>query len=315
MAQCIYISLDMTYSQLRCEIEKEFEVVGKTVIKRLAYWLPIEMSLFCSAKIPLVSINNDSGLATFLKMKASSKPAVVNEQSDGEQEIQPSVTNIYHEILEADFISAPDCEPCFGDELLQTQGRKMDVFDPANDAIYLGRVFRNKADMQTSIAIYAIKRVFNFRQIKSDKDRLIIQCVDNNCPWRVYGHIVADDSASIDIRTIRLTHTCNVQTRAEFGKKATTKVVAQVLRSKYSNGKTKARAAEIPAIVLDEMKVSISYMRGWHAKEKAITQSRETKEGSYNLLMAYFKLLKKTNEGTVTDVVCTNVGTPKAKFK
>ncbi|KAL1198660.1 hypothetical protein V5N11_027563 [Cardamine amara subsp. amara] len=229
--------------------------------------------------------------------------------------IQSSLANIYNDILEGDSLSAPDCEPCFGDQLLQSEDMESRVFDPANDAIYIGRVFRNKVDMQTAVAIYAIKRVFNYKQVKSDKERVIMKCVDDNCHWRVYGHVVTQGSENIQIRTARLTHTCSVQTRSQFSQNATSKVVAQVLRSKYTNGKPGPRAVDIPAIVLDEMHVSISYMKGWHAKEKAITQARGTEEGSYNLLMRYLEVLKATNEGTLTDVVCTKSGEAKDKFK
>jgi len=51
------------------------------------------------------------------------------------------------------------------------------VFDSANDAIFIGRIFRNKAEMQTALAIYAIKRFFNFKQTRSGKQRLIVRCV------------------------------------------------------------------------------------------------------------------------------------------
>ncbi|KAL1197914.1 hypothetical protein V5N11_005398 [Cardamine amara subsp. amara] len=164
--------------------------------------------------------------------------------------IQSSLANIYNDILEGDSLSAPDCEPCFGDQLLQSEDMESRVFDPANDAIYIGRVFRNKVDMQTAVAIYAIKRVFNYKQVKSDKERVIMKCVDDNCHWRVYGHVVTQGSENIQIRTARLTHTCSVQTRSQFSQNATSKVVAQVLRSKYTNGKPGPRAVDIPAIVL-----------------------------------------------------------------
>lgn len=134
--------------------------------------------------------------------------------SDVDEAIQLSLDNIYNEIIEADIVPSHDCDPCFGDEYLQTQDMPAAVYDPSNDAIYIGRIFRNKADMQTALAIYAIKRFFTFKQVRSDKERLIVRCVDMLCPWRVYGHTADGDSENMVVRTATLTHTCSGHNRA-----------------------------------------------------------------------------------------------------
>ncbi|KAG7557021.1 Zinc finger SWIM-type [Arabidopsis suecica] len=203
-----------------------------------------------------------------------------------EDDIQLSLANIYNEIIEGDVVPSHDCEPCFGDEYLQTQDVQNGVYDPGNDAIFIGRIFRTKAEMQTALAIYAIKRFFNFKQTRSDKDRLIVRCVDMNCAWRVYGHRCGGNSQNMVVRTATLTHSCDIATRSQYGKKASCKVIAEVLKSKYSNSKVGPRAVDIPDIVLDELRVSITYMKAWQAKEKAVTDARGTAAESYKLLSA-----------------------------
>ncbi|CAE5957616.1 unnamed protein product [Arabidopsis arenosa] len=228
-----------------------------------------------------------------------------------EEALQATLANMYAEIIQAEIVPTHDCAPCFGDEFLQAHDVPDGVFDPANDAIFIGRIFRNKAEMQTALAIYAIKRFFNFKQTRSDKERLIVRCVDPACAWRVYGHTVGGTSETMQVKTAKLTHTCDVSTRAEYGKKASCKVIASVLQSKFSNGKLGPRAVDIPDIVLEDLRVSITYMKAWHAKEKAVAAARGSAEGSYKLLMAYIQKLKETNVGTVCNVLTTKAGTEK----
>ncbi|KAG7572603.1 Zinc finger SWIM-type [Arabidopsis suecica] len=156
---------------------------------------------------------------------------------------------------------------------------------------------------------------FNFFQVRSDKERLIVRCVDLSCPWRVYGLRSSPTSENMEMRTATLTHTCDITSRGQYVKKASCKVIAEVLISKYANGKLGPRAVDIPDIILDELRVSINYMKAWHSKERAVIEARGTAEDSYKLLVVYLHLLKQTNSGTVYDVVTTGYGTSKCKFK
>lgn len=261
---------------------------------------------------PCIEEDSSGGELEAEGMRDTEGSDVDSEFAEG---IQLSLANIYNDIIEADVVPSHDCPPCFGEELVQTQEMRNRVYDSANDAIFIGRVFRNKADMQTALAIYAIKRFFNFKQIRSDRNRLIVRCVDMNCAWRVYGHTMGWNSETMEVRTATLTHTCDVTTRAEYGKKATCKVIAEVLKSKFANGKLGPRAVDIPDLVLEELSVSITYMKAWHAKEKAEIEARGSAAGSYKLLMAYLHLLKQTNPGTVATVVSRANGTENCKFK
>ncbi|CAL9239313.1 unnamed protein product [Arabidopsis halleri] len=179
-----------------------------------------------------------------------------------DEAIQLSLANIYNEIIAADVVPSHDCAPCFGDQFLDTQEVPQGVYDHENDAIFIGRIFRNKAE-------------------------------------------------NMEVRTATLTHTCDITSRGQYGKKASCKVIAEVLKSKYANRKLGPRAVDIPDIILDELRVSINYMKAWHSKERAVIEARGTAEDSYKLLVVYLHLLKQTNPGTVYDVVTTGYGTSK----
>lgn len=167
------------------------------------------------------------------------------------------------------------------------------------DAIYIGRVFKDKRVMQNTLAIYAIKRLFHFRQPKSDTSRVIFICADRHCAWRVFARRVSQYSENFEIRTATLTHTCSITARSQYGKLATSKVIGEVLKGRYANGLPGPRAVDIPDIVLAELKVSISYMKAWYAREAAIFQTRGSDKRSYELLAVYMHLMQKSNPGTV----------------
>ena len=152
------------------------------------------------------------------------------------------------------------------------------------DAIYIGRMFKDKNHLQTTLAIYSIKRLFHFKQTRSDPGRLIFECVDKKCPWRVYAVSAGKESKNFKVRTLTLTHTCTIASRAHYGKQATSKVIAKVLEGKYANGMPGPRAVDIRDIVLSELKVSVSDMKSWYAKEAAIMSTRGSDENNYKLL-------------------------------
>ncbi|XP_020876702.1 uncharacterized protein LOC110227283 isoform X2 [Arabidopsis lyrata subsp. lyrata] len=208
-----------------------------------------------------------------------------------------------------------DAAPVYDDiyEVTATEGSDNDSAE--GDVIYRGRVFKNKVDVQNTLAIYAIKRLFHFRQTKSDTERLIFVCVDQHCPWRVFARVVSPFSENFEIRTCTLTHTCSITARSQYGKQASAKVIAEVLKDRYANGLPGPRAVDIPDIVLQELKVSINYMKAWYAKEAAVFASRGSDERSYELLGVYMHLLQKGNPGTVYKLEYTKAANGVKQFK
>ena len=183
------------------------------------------------------------------------------------------------------------------------------------DAIYIGRMFKDKNHLQTTLAIYSIKRLFHFKQTRSDPGRLIFECVDKKCPWRVYAVSAGRESKNFKVRTLTLTHTCTIASRAHYGKQATSKVIAKVLEGKYANGMPGPRAVDIRDIVLSELKVSVSDMKSWYAKEAAIMSTRGSDENNYKLLSGYMHLLQAQNPGTKYKLQYTEGLDGKKQFK
>lgn len=54
------------------------------------------------------------------------------------------------------------------------------------DELYVGRIFKNKEDCKTKLAIHAINRKFNFIYARGVPGIIIDVRVVDACPWRVY---------------------------------------------------------------------------------------------------------------------------------
>ncbi|EOA14825.1 hypothetical protein CARUB_v10028135mg [Capsella rubella] len=189
----------------------------------------------------------------------------------------------------------PECDNLRG---APREERNMDL-KRSSDGLYVGRIFANKEDMRGTLSLYAMKRLFNYRINKSDKGRVIANCVDKNCGWRIYA-TTHKGSENLEIRTVELNHTYDVAARTNYGEKATAKILAELLKTKFANGRTGPRACELPDMVLSELNVTISYTKAWNAKELAMAAARGNEEASYRFLSTYLHLLKTTNPGTIT---------------
>ncbi|KAG7548439.1 Zinc finger SWIM-type [Arabidopsis suecica] len=212
--------------------------------------------------------------------------------------------NAMCEIPEDDPIFLGDATP-FKDNAVAVAGDKANMnLRKSEDCMYIGRVFRNKNELHKALSIYSIKRLFNFRISASDKTRVIAVCGDRKCRWRIYA-TYHKDSESVEIRTATLKHTCDVEARSKYGKKATASILGELLKAKYAHGKKGPRACELPKVVLSEINVSISYMKAWYAREVAMKRARGTEEESYKFLKTYLHLLKTTNPGTLSSVDTT----------
>lgn len=180
--------------------------------------------------------------------------------------------------------------------------------------MYVGRVFKDKTELHKALCVYSIKRLFNFKIKASDKTRVIAVCVDSKCHWRIYA-TPHKDSSNVEIRTATLKHSCDVQARSKYGNKATATILGDLLKARYAHGKKGPRACELPALVLADLNVTITYMKAWNAKELAMKRARGTEEESYKFLKTYLHLLGKTNPGTLSTVHTTYTPNGATLFK
>ena len=174
-------------------------------------------------------------------------------------------------------------------------------FDDMDGRIYAGKVFGNKEDCQISLAIYDIKNQFHFKQTRTKVDSFVVECPDEQCDWRVTAHEIRG-CGYYEIRKAQLDHRCPIESRQGYKSKATSKVIAAVYKSKFGQPGKGPVASKLQRLVLEDLRVTASYMKCYRAKEKAIIDIRESEEESYLKLPEYLHMLKLANPRTVADL-------------
>ncbi|KAG7544029.1 Zinc finger SWIM-type [Arabidopsis thaliana x Arabidopsis arenosa] len=192
-----------------------------------------------------------------------------------------------------------DAPPYFDDpgeeDYLQRALRDADY---EGDDIYVGRLFKNKDDCCTKLAIHAIRRKFHFIHAKSCPTMVIAVCVGTTCPWRVYTTKL-EDSYRFEVRTAILQHTCSVDARGDFHKQASTAVIGKLMRTRYVGVGRGPRPNELRRMLREEFSLNVSYWKAWRAREIAMDNAMGSAMGSFALIQPYFKLLLETNPNSL----------------
>ena len=191
--------------------------------------------------------------------------------------------------------------PLFGDIEYEV-GNLHDLdIDDDGKGIYQGKVYASKEDCQIGFAIYAIKNQFHFKQTRTKWNYFVLSCSDEKCDWRILATVM-NGTGYYEIKKAQLQHTCSVDTRRQYMKKATSKVIASVFKAKYSEASAGPVPMDLQQLVLEDLRVSASYKKCWRARESAITDVGGSDEESYSNLAEYLHLLKLTNPGTITHI-------------
>lgn len=170
--------------------------------------------------------------------------------------------------------------------------------DETDDEVYVGKVYASKEDCQISLAIYAIKGQFQFKWTLTKRDYFVLNCKDGQCDWRIMAK-ENPHTGNYVIKQAKLEHIFPVENMNSYRSMASTGIAA-VSKSKFGYPLTAPPAMELQQMVLEELRVSASYMKCYRAIEKAGDEVRGTDDGSYLKLADYLHMLKLANPGTIT---------------
>ncbi|EOA32390.1 hypothetical protein CARUB_v10015669mg [Capsella rubella] len=173
--------------------------------------------------------------------------------------------------------------------------------DYEGDALFVGRLFKNKEDCMTKMAIHAIIRKFHFINSKSGPTKFMSVCTSHTCPWR--------------IRSTVLHHTCSVDARGDFHKQASTAGIGNLMQTRYVGVGRGPRPNELRKILRQEFSLNVSYWKAWRAREIAMDNAMGSAMGSYTLIQPYFKLLLETNPGSLVTLETKTDSTGVDRFK
>ncbi|XP_013617824.1 uncharacterized protein LOC125582475 [Brassica napus] len=173
--------------------------------------------------------------------------------------------------------------------------------DIDDDEPCVGKLYASKEDCQIGLAIYAINEQFYFRQTRTSRHSFVLSCHDTRCEWRIRAKELTT-CGYYTIQKCYLDHTCETETRRLYKKRATSKVLAHIYRSKYGDTADAPKALQLQQLVLEDLRVSASYMKCHRAKGLALDITHGNAEDSYLNIAGYFDRLKATNPGTVTAI-------------
>lgn len=110
-------------------------------------------------------------------------------------------------------------------------------------------------------------------------------------------------------------HTCPIEARSQFQRQATTSVISDIMRARYSRGGRGPSQGSLRRTLLAELSVNVSCWKAWRSRELAMDMAKGSAAGSYGILPKYRHMLKKENSGTVTDLRTELAGNGDARFK
>ncbi|XP_024015956.1 uncharacterized protein LOC112089207 [Eutrema salsugineum] len=174
-----------------------------------------------------------------------------------------------------------------------------------DDRLYVGKIYASKEECRIGLALYAIKHIFTFYQSTTKKNYFVVSCTDRKCDWRILAHEVKD-CGYYELVKMNLKHICAFEMRNKFRKKATSRIIAAVYKSKYGNPENGPKALSLQQLVLEDLRVNASYMKCHRAKEFAVLGTRGEDSDSYMRLSQYLYLIKLANPGTVTALETEN---------
>jgi len=193
-----------------------------------------------------------------------------------------------------------DIPPLFDDT--EYEAAIMPDIDRADgEDVYKGKVYASKSDCQIGLAIYAIRHMFHFKQTRTKLDSFVLNCADEKCDWRVTAHEMPE-SGYYEIRKAKLDHTCSVETRKMYKKKATSRVIAAVYKAQYSEPVKGPVPMDLQKLILEDLRVSASYSKCYRAREKAVVDVLGEDDDSFTKLAEYMELIKMTNLGNMTNL-------------
>ncbi|WZY99074.1 hypothetical protein YC2023_071403 [Brassica napus] len=83
------------------------------------------------------------------------------------------------------------------------------------------------------MALYAIRKKFRFRNIRSAPNGMVLRCFSSNCQWRVYATKLKDSDV-YEIRKLDPIHTCSVDDRSGYQSQVTHHVVGEMMKARFN---------------------------------------------------------------------------------
>ncbi|KAF9600673.1 hypothetical protein IFM89_011344 [Coptis chinensis] len=147
----------------------------------------------------------------------------------------------------------------------------------------------------------AIRKKFSYRHMKNDKERLILECKDFNCQWKVSASVTKRDNHTFILRNILRKfldqHTCEADDENKYAH-ATSPWVAKTLVDKVRDHPD-YKPRDIQKEIFCEFGVSISYWTTWSSRVLMLEKINGNYEVGYAVVLEMCRQIEKSNPGSL----------------
>ncbi|CAN7076598.1 unnamed protein product [Brassica oleracea var. botrytis] len=306
-ASIISIEEDLLYEDLMKIVSEDFSVKEEEI--SLSYGISLDMKCIIESFPPL-SIGNTRQLRTFISktrafdgtcrlcVKVSTDPASCNTQASDTfastvpLNANPVILSTLQREKQVHFPlnALPDFSPVHIGLSPTTRG--------AGD-IKVNSYFKTKRELMLRMKKWALEWKFEYKTVSSNKSRVLLSCVDENCTWRMRA-IKLPLSDFFVVKKYVHEHRCDTTHRKANHRQASAKLLGSLICSNYGEKKEGLKPKQIIEQVRMLHGVHINYKQAWRVREEAQILVRGTPEDSYYNLSRWLYKITETNPGSLT---------------
>ncbi|CAN6915924.1 unnamed protein product [Brassica oleracea] len=146
---------------------------------------------------------------------------------------------------------------------------------------------------------WTIEWKFEYKTVSSNKSRVLLSCVDDNCTWKMRATKLPLSDFFVVKKYVH-EHTCDTTHRNANHRQASAKLLGSLICSNYGEKKEGLKPKQIIEQVRILHGVHINYKQAWRVKEEAQFLVRGTPEDSYYNLFRRLYKVTETNPGSLT---------------
>ncbi|KAL0715629.1 hypothetical protein Bca4012_064951 [Brassica carinata] len=159
------------------------------------------------------------------------------------------------------------------------------------DDIKVNSYFKTKGELMLRMKKWALEWKFEYKTVSSNKSRVLLSCIDDNCTWRMRATKLPLSDFFVVKKYVH-DHTCDTTHRKANHRQASAKLLGSLICSNYGEKKEGLK----PKQIMEQVRmlgVHINYKQAWRVREEAQFLVRGTPEVSYYNLSRGFSLMKR----------------------
>ncbi|KAL0696234.1 hypothetical protein Bca4012_063414 [Brassica carinata] len=161
--------------------------------------------------------------------------------------------------------------------------------------IKVNSYFKTKGDLMLRVKKWALEWKFEYKCVSSNKSRVLLSCVDDNCTWRMRATKLPLSDFFVVKKYVH-DHTCDTTHRKANHRQASAQLLGSLICSMYGEKKEGLKLKQIIEQVRMLHGIHINYKQAWRLREEAQFLVRGIPEDSYYNLYK----VTETNPGSLT---------------